>query len=110
RCVSVLMPGYNEARTVAQAIACVIEQPCVKEIIITDDASTDGSWELVKKIAELDPCVTALRHPANRGKGAAIRTAFEKAIAPIILFQDADGEYDPSDYTSLVGPIVNGKA
>ena len=108
--VAVLMPVYNEAGTIAPAIQAVLRQPCVSEVIITDDASTDESWELIQRIQMSDRRIKATRHDVNRGKGAALRTAIEYASAPIVIVQDADLEYDPNDYSQLVGPIANGKA
>jgi glycosyltransferase involved in cell wall biosynthesis len=81
---------------------------CDLEIIIVDDASTDGSCEIVDKLASDQ--VKVVHHPKNRGKGAALETGFQHASGDIILVQDADLEYDPRDYPELLAPIINGDA
>lgn len=75
-----------------------------------DDGSTDGTWDQLQKLSKLDPRIKLLRHPENLGKGAALRSGFAQAVAPIVVVQDADLEYDPQDYPKLVGPILDGKA
>jgi glycosyltransferase involved in cell wall biosynthesis len=107
-CISVVMPLFNEAATVAQSIAEVLRQPSVQEVIAVDDGSTDGSGELIARLTE--PRIKLCRHERNRGKGAAVRTALSVATAPIVLIQDADLEYDPADYPRLLEPILSGKA
>jgi len=104
------MAAYNEAATVLEIIKLVAEQPLVQEIIVVDDGSTDGTWERVQKVTQRGPRLKLLRHGANLGKGAALRTGFSQAVAPIVLVQDADLEYDPQDYPRLVQPILDGKA
>jgi len=106
--LSVLMPVYNELGTVMEALRRVGETPIEKEIIVVDDGSTDGTTDLLKGIAS--PGVKVLFHPVNRGKGAAIRTALAHATGDIIIIQDADLEYNPSDYPALVEPIMEGRA
>jgi glycosyltransferase involved in cell wall biosynthesis len=106
--VSVVMPLYNEAATVAQSIAAVLRQSSVQEVIAVDDGSTDGSAELIESLSE--PRIKLFRHETNRGKGAAVRTALSLAVAPIVLIQDADLEYDPADYPRLLEPILSCKA
>jgi len=109
-CVSVVMPVYNEAATVRKVVGVVLEQRCVKELLIVDDCSSDGSWEVLQQLAAEQSRVKAHRHEVNRGKGAALRTGISKASAPIILIQDADLEYDPEEYERLIAPIAAGKA
>lgn len=109
-CLAVVMPVFNEAATVATVAQAVLAQRPVQELIIVDDGSTDGTWELLEKLRGQDGRVHLLRHPFNRGKGAALRTGFAKASAPIVLVQDADLEYDPAEYHLLLGPILAGKA
>jgi len=110
--LSILIPVYNEARTVEELIHRVFKADSCglkKELILVDDASTDGTGQILKKLAEKDG-VKLVTHPRNRGKGGAIRTAIEHATGEILLIQDADLEYDPNDYPSLLAPILNGRA
>ena len=104
------MPVYNEAATVASVIRVVLQQPCVQELIIVDDCSRDGSWEVLQKITQAMPKVKIFHHDQNQGKGAALRTGIEKATAQFVLIQDADLEYDPNEYETLITPILSGKA
>jgi glycosyltransferase involved in cell wall biosynthesis len=110
--LSILIPVFNEARTVEQVVDRVqAADSCGlhKEIILVDDASTDGTGQVLKKLAGSDD-VKLFSHPLNRGKGAAIRTAIEHATGDILLIQDADLEYDPTDYPTLLRPILDGRA
>ena len=109
-CVSVVMPVYNEAKTIPSVIDKVLEQPCVAELIVVNDCSSDGTWEVLECLAASKPQMKIFTHEVNRGKGAALRTAISKASAPIVLIQDADLEYDPSEYPRLVEPILNNRA
>ncbi len=104
------MPVYNECSTVAQIATTVLAQRPVQELIIVDDASTDGTWEVLREIEAKDKRVKIVQHPVNQGKGAALRTGFNHATAPIVLIQDADLEYDPQEYFLLLGPILAGRA
>jgi glycosyltransferase involved in cell wall biosynthesis len=104
------MPVYNEAATVQKVAGVVLEQRCVKELLIVDDCSSDGSWEVLQRLAAGQERVKIHRHEVNQGKGAALRTGISKAVAPIVLIQDADLEYDPGEYERLVAPILAGKA
>jgi glycosyltransferase involved in cell wall biosynthesis len=109
-CVSVVMPVYNEAVTVRQVIPVVLAQPCVRELIVVDDGSSDGSGEVLRRLAAEQGRLKLLHHPKNRGKGAALRTGIEQATAPVVLIQDSDLEYDPQEYEHLIAPIVADKA
>jgi glycosyltransferase involved in cell wall biosynthesis len=109
-CLSVVMPVYNEADTVSKIIKMVLEQRPVAQLVIVDDASTDGTWEKLESAAKSDARVTLVRHTQNQGKGAALRTGFTHAMAPIVIIQDADLEYDPAEYHKLLAPILAGKA
>ena len=108
-CVSVVMPIYNEAATVAEIIGVVLSQPCVAELIIVDDASTDGTWDAIKAV-KADSRVKTFRHEVNQGKGAALRTGISRATADLVVIQDADLEYDPGEYPLLIEPILLNRA
>ncbi len=104
------MPVYNEAATVANVIGVVLQQPCVGELIVVDDCSSDDSWKVLECLSRDNPQMKIFRHEINQGKGAALRTGISKATAPIVLIQDADLEYDPEEYEHLIAPILSGKA
>jgi glycosyltransferase involved in cell wall biosynthesis len=106
--VSVIIPVYNERDTIAETIARVRGAPVEKEIIVVDDASTDGTAEIVEPL--VGPDLKLARQPRNQGKGAAIRRGLQEATGEIVLIQDADLEYDPADYPKLVAPIEAGEA
>ncbi len=106
--LSVLMPVYNEERTLRQVVAAVQAVEIDKEIILVDDGSRDGSPAIIDALADGER-VRAYHHPRNMGKGAAVRTAVTHARGEIVLIQDADLEYDPNDYHALVAPILDGK-
>jgi glycosyltransferase involved in cell wall biosynthesis len=110
--LSVVIPVYNEAATLEQIVAEVERVPIDKEIILVDDASTDGSRELLRELAARSDSrrLRALFHERNRGKTAALRTGIAAAEGEIIIVQDADLEYDPSDYPRLIQPIASGRA
>jgi len=109
-CLSAVMPVYNEAATVAEVIKTVLAQRPVTQLVVVDDASTDGTWEKLQSAAKNDARVTLVRHTQNQGKGAALRTGFTHATAPVVIIQDADLEYDPTEYHKLLAPILAGKA
>jgi glycosyltransferase involved in cell wall biosynthesis len=88
----------------------VLAQPEVQEVIVIDDGSDDGTWEAIQPVLAEHACVKVLRHAQNRGKGAALRTGFAQATAPIVIIQDADLEYNPAEYSMLVKPILQDKA
>jgi glycosyltransferase involved in cell wall biosynthesis len=107
--ISVIIPAYNEAETILEVVRRVQNQPFPKEIIIVDDASTDGTYELLMK-ASLPQNVQVLRHAKNMGKGAGIRTGVAAATKDIIIIQDADLEYNPTDFPIVLRPILDGVA
>ncbi len=109
-CLGIVVPVYNEAATVAKVVETVLAQPLVQELIVVDDASNDSTWAILEPLARADGRIKLFRHEINQGKGAALRTGFAKATAPIVVVQDADLEYDPAEYHLLVGPILAGKA
>ncbi len=104
------MPVYNEAVTVAEVINTVLAQPLTAELIVVDDCSSDGSHDVLKKLADGEPRLRVMRHEKNRGKGAALRTGIQHASFPFVLIQDADFEYDPTEYPVLLNPILSGRA
>jgi glycosyltransferase involved in cell wall biosynthesis len=108
--LSVVMPVYNEARTIVAVLERVLNAPVdlAKEIIVVDDASTDGTRELLQNMSSGE--IRLVFHDVNRGKGAAIRTGVAHATGDIVLVQDADLEYDPRDYPLLLEPILEGHA
>jgi hypothetical protein len=109
-CLSVVMPVYNEAATVEQVVRTVLAQRPVQELIIVDDCSKDGTWDVLQKIERETKRVRVIRHEVNQGKGAALRTGFQHATSPIVIVQDADFEYAPGEYYLVLGPILSGKA
>jgi glycosyltransferase involved in cell wall biosynthesis len=109
-CLSVVMPVFNEAATVADVIQTVLAQRPVQQLIIVDDASTDGTWDKLQPLARNEPRIKLVQHSLNQGKGAALRTGIAQATAPIVIIQDADSEYDPADYFRLIEPILSDKA
>ena len=109
-CLSVIMPVYNERATVVGVIHAVLQQPQVAELIVVNDASSDGTREELERIKNSDSRLRVYHHDKNQGKGAALRTGIAHATADIVIIQDADLEYDPAEYPILLHPILSGKA
>lgn len=107
--LSVVIPVFNEERTLEDIVRQVRAVDINKEIILVDDGSTDGSRQIIEKLAEM-PDVHAYFHDRNQGKGAAVRTAIQHVTGDAVLIQDADLEYDPRDYPVLLQPFLEGTA
>ena len=107
--LSVLMPVYNEAATIEEVVQRVRDVPIDKEIVIVDDASTDGTGDILDRLAR-DAEVRVFHQEPNQGKGAAVRRAIAEARGDVLIIQDADLEYDPADYPRVLAPILEGKA
>ena len=112
--LSILVPVYNERtvveRSLAQVVAAPLPEDMEREIILVDDCSTDGTAEILDRMAAAEPTMRLYRHEVNQGKGAAIRTAIQHATGDFCLVQDADLEYDPSEYPMLLKPMLEGNA
>jgi len=108
RNLSVIIPCYNEEKTILTLIASVLEQESVGEVIVIDDCSTDRSLELLRTVN--DPRCVILTQSQNQGKGAAVSRGFSSATLDYCVIQDADLEYDPCDYKALLQPLISGKA
>ncbi len=108
--LSIVIPCYNEAATIAELVAAVKAAPVTdKEIIVVDDFSTDGTRETLRNKIEGDG-VRVVYHERNQGKGAALRTGFRHCTGDIVIVQDADLEYNPQQYPLVIGPIAQGRA
>ena len=112
--LSVLIPVYNERYHVAELVRRVLAAPLPegleRELLIVDDGSTDGTREILQRLAAAHPEIRYLPHASNQGKGAAIRTAIGGATGEFCIFQDADLEYDPNDYARMLEPLLSGQA
>jgi glycosyltransferase involved in cell wall biosynthesis len=107
-CLSVVMPVFNEEATVRDCLAAVLARPEVAEVVIVDDASTDGTRDILAMVD--DPRVRVFHQGHNQGKGAALRRGFAEATADFVIVQDADLEYDPAEYPRVLGPLLAGRA
>ncbi|MEW6388440.1 MAG: glycosyltransferase family 2 protein [Thermodesulfobacteriota bacterium] len=108
--LSVVIPVYNEKDTLEEVIRRVQATPYDKEIIAVDDCSEDGSREILSRLAEEHANLRVFYHERNQGKGGALRTGFAQITGEVVIIQDADLEYDPSDYPALLEPIAQGLA
>jgi len=107
-CLSVVMPAYNEQATIETVIRRVLDSPLVAELIVVDDGSSDRSAAIVRAID--DPRIRLFVQPVNLGKGAALRRGFQEATQAYVIVQDADLEYDPEEYSTVLGPLLAGDA
>jgi glycosyltransferase involved in cell wall biosynthesis len=108
--LSIVIPVYNEKDTLAEIVSRVQATPYDKELVIVDDASTDGSRDILKRLVQENDNIRAFFHDGNQGKGAALRTGFSQVTGDVVLIQDADLEYNPIDYPELLKPIERGVA
>jgi len=109
-CLSVVVPAYNEQATLAEVVRKLLSVPCLLEIIIVDDCSTDGTGELARRLAKMHPHVRLVQHERNAGKTAALRSGFALTTGQIVIVQDADLEYDPAEIYGVIRPILEGHA
>jgi glycosyltransferase involved in cell wall biosynthesis len=112
--LSILIPVYNERTVVERSLAMVLQAPLPesldRELVIVDDCSTDGTFPILERIASQHPEIRLFRQPVNQGKGAAVRRAIQEAVGDFCLVQDADLEYDASEYPKLMKPLLDGHA
>jgi len=111
--LSIIIPCYNEESRIGPVLDKVLNTPVTgveKDIIVVDDASSDNSMNIVREYSQKHPSIRLYVHPKNLGKGACIHTALDNASGTIVIIQDADLEYDPSDYNDLLKPILDGYA
>jgi glycosyltransferase involved in cell wall biosynthesis len=112
--LSILIPVYNERtvveRSIAQVLAAPLPEKMERELVIVDDCSSDGTFAILQRLAGEFPQIRLYRHERNAGKGAAVRTAINKASGDFSLIQDADLEYDPAEYPRLLRPLLDGHA
>src|SRR6266566_3911782 len=108
--LSIVMPVYNESGTVRSAIERVlaVDYPCPVELVVVDDGSTDETTDILRELTGLG--VRLVRHPRNRGKGAAVRSGVTEAAGSHMIILDADLEYSPDDIPALLGPVLRGRA
>jgi glycosyltransferase involved in cell wall biosynthesis len=108
--LSVVMPVYNERATLREVVGGVLAVPIDIELLCIDDGSSDGSREILAELQQKHPQIRALLQPRNMGKGAALRRGIQEATGDFVIIQDADLEYDPSEYPQLLEPLIQGRA
>jgi glycosyltransferase involved in cell wall biosynthesis len=107
--LSVVMPVYNESKTIREIVSRVLDVPIEKELLIIDDGSTDGTRDILRELDGKDG-IRVFLQPVNQGKGAAVSVGFQHAEGDVVVVQDADLEYDPNEYPKLLAPIADGHA
>ncbi|MCU1266095.1 MAG: hypothetical protein JWM21_2413 [Acidobacteria bacterium] len=110
RCLSVVMPSFNEKNTLPAIVGKLLAVPQLFEIVIVDDCSTDGSDQIARRLAEIHPQVRYTRHEKNAGKSQALKTGLRLTTGSIVIIQDADLEYDPEEIPQVIQPILDGHA
>jgi len=110
RCLGVVIPVYNEEKTLHIIVEKVLARPEVGELVMVNDCSSDGTWQTMQDLAKTDDRIRIFTHEVNQGKGAALRTGFQHVNSDIVIIQDADLEYDPDEYPKLIMPILTGRA
>lgn len=110
RCLGVVIPVYNEEKTLHVIVGKVLARPEVAELVMVNDCSRDGTWAVMERLATTDPRIRIFSHDVNQGKGAALRTGFQHVTSDFVIIQDADLEYDPDEYPKLLAPIIIGRA
>src|SRR5215467_1033901 len=109
-CLSIVMPAYNEEATLATVVHRVLKVPSLLEVVIVNDCSKDRTGEIAEQLASREPRVKVLHHQVNRGKTEALKTGFASTRGQIVIVQDADLEYDPSEIPDVIAPILSGEA
>jgi glycosyltransferase involved in cell wall biosynthesis len=109
-CLSVVIPAYNEEKTIRHVVTKVLTLAPLQEIVIVNDASSDRTGQIADELAAKHPCIAVFHHPANRGKTEALKTGFQNTKGSIVIVQDADLEYDPDEIPDLISPILEGRA
>ncbi|CAN5527834.1 glycosyltransferase family 2 protein [soil metagenome] len=109
-CLSVVVPAFNEERTLAKVVEKLLKIPNLLEIIVVDDCSTDGTAIVAVNLAEENEVIRYIRQPRNQGKTQALKTGFALTTGAVVIVQDADLEYDPTDIAEVIAPILNGYA
>ncbi|HEY0658766.1 MAG TPA: glycosyltransferase family 2 protein [Pyrinomonadaceae bacterium] len=110
QCLSVVMPAYNEAATLAEIVGQVLQIPYLLELIIVDDCSTDKTSDIARRLAEQDSRIIYARQEKNKGKTEALKSGFALTKGEIVIVQDADLEYDPTEISDVITPILEGHA
>ena len=110
--ISVIIPCFNEEKTITNLVGRVLKSliNMNKQIVIVDDCSTDNTFKILQELSALDKSINIVSHSSNQGKGAAIRTALLSVTGDIVIIQDADLEYNPSEFPKLLKPILDGNA
>ena len=109
-CLSIVVPVFNEESTLEEVVDKLLNVPCLLEIIIVDDSSTDGTQEVARRLSQIHRQVSVVRHQRNSGKTAALKTGFALTSGDVVIVQDADLEYDPTDIYGVIRPILEGHA